>query len=150
ANVSVSVSVRNAGMGPADAPNFANIYLSTTSSVPPGATPRATITFPQLKGGITSSVMSVMAQIPIETAAGAYLIVAMADEGGAEETSPNDNSKAVPITIALPDLMVSSVVVNPTATAPGANISVAHTIKNLGVAPASAPASTSRLVLSSD
>src|SRR6185503_13616973 len=49
-----------------------------------------------------------------------------------------------------PDLMVSSVAANPTATAPGANISVTHTIKNLGVAPASAPASTSRLFLSSD
>jgi subtilisin family serine protease/subtilase family serine protease len=150
ANISVSVSLRNAGMGPAAAPNFANIYLSTTSSVPPGATPRATITFPPLKGGITSSVMSATAQIPIGTAAGGYFIVAVADAGGETETNSNDNSKAVPITIALPDLMVSSVVANPTATAPGANISVAHTIKNLALAPANAPASTSRLVLSSD
>ncbi len=149
ANISVSVSLRNAGIGAALAPNFAHLYLSANASVPAGAALR-TVTFPQVNGGFTSSAMSTTVQIPAGTAAGAYFIVAAADPGAEAESNSNDNTKAVAINVVLPDLMVSSVVATPAIIAPGANISVSHTIRNIAGGPANAPASTSRLFLSDD
>jgi hypothetical protein len=62
----------------------------------------------------------------------------------------SNNTRTAPITISRPDLSVTSVTVTPTLTAAGMNVSVTQVVKNVALAPANVPGSTSRLTLSSN
>ena len=69
-----------------------------------------------------------------------------------DESNEANNTRTVtaPMAISRPDLSVTSVVATPTLAAAGMNVSVTQVVKNVALAPASAPASTSRLTLSSN
>ncbi len=151
ANISVTTSVRNIGIGQADASNV-KIYLSSDNTITTGDTLLGTIAVPSLNGSVTSPGATLTMPIPLATTPGVYFIGAIADaDGQADETSEADNTKAFgPVQIALPDLTVTTIAATPGAIAPGLNVSVTHTVKNLAAAPGHAPASTSRLYLSSD
>lgn len=150
AGVSVTTSIRNTGFGRAEASSVA-IYLSRDSAITPGDTLLGTIAVPPLDGGETSRVATLAVQIPVATTPGAYFIGAIADaDGENDESNEADNTKAVAITLVLPDLAVTKVSATPAVLAAGQNVSVVHTVKNLAAAPGHAPASTSGLYLSDD
>jgi subtilase family serine protease len=89
--------------------------------------------------------------IPAATAPGSYVLIAAADDlGVVGESNEANNTRTAPMAISRPDLSVTSVAVTPTLAAAGMNVSVTQVVKNLALAPASAPASTSRLTLSSN
>src|SRR6185436_8145563 len=148
ANVSVTTSIRNANFGPAGTSNL-NLYFATDSVNTSGDQLLGTIAFGSLTGGATSPVKTLAVQIPLAAAPGSYFIRAVADADALErdETSETDNTKVVAIQVALPDLTVPTVSFLPAASAPGANISVTHTVRNVALSPANAPASTSGIYL---
>ncbi len=91
--------------------------------------------------------------IPANTPAGTYFLIAVADDLQAvDESDEGNNARATAAAIAIsrPDLAVTSVTVTPGPTSPGMNVSVTHVVRNAAAAPANAPASTSRLILSAN
>ena len=89
--------------------------------------------------------------IPATTAPGSYVLIAVADDlGVVGESNEANNTRTAPMAISRPNLSVTSVAVTPTLAAAGMNVSVTQVVKNVALAPASAPASTSRLYLSTD
>ncbi len=147
-NVSVTASIRNTAVLAAGASNL-KLYLSNDSVITAADRFLGTIVFGALGGGVTSPVQTLSVQIPASvTQSGTYFLGAVADaDDQQDESSEADNTKSVPIQILLPDLTVTSVTGFPAATAPGANISVTHTVRNIATAPASAPASFSGIYL---
>jgi subtilase family serine protease len=92
-----------------------------------------------------------MVTIPAGTVAGPYFLIAVADDlGVVDESNEGNNTRTAPITISRPDLSVTSVTVTPMLTAAGMNVSVTQVVKNVALAPANVPGSTSRLTLSSN
>jgi hypothetical protein len=93
--------------------------------------------------------------IPSNLSAGTYFLFVRADIGGT--TPPNEvveadetnNLRMVQISVVRADLTVLSVTA-PAVGAPGANVSVTHVVRNLSLAAGAAPATVSRLFLSSD
>ena len=150
-SVSVSTSIRSVGVDPVGASNL-QLYLSTDNVITTGDTPLGNvIAFNALVGGTVSPVETVSVQIPVATTAGTYYIGAIADvDDQVAEGNESDNTKAVQIQILLPDLTVTAITATAGTVVPGQNVSVAHTVKNLAIPPAHAPASTSTLYLSDD
>lgn len=149
--MSVTASVRNTGAGPAG-PSSLRVYLSADDVITPQDTLLGSARIPDLAGGVTSPVITLNLQIPLSTAPGTYRVGAIADaDDRVVEGNESDNTRvAGPVRLALPDLTVSAIVATPGASGPGLNVSVTHTVKNVATAPGHAPASTSRLYLSSD
>jgi subtilisin family serine protease/uncharacterized membrane protein len=146
--LSVTTSIRNTSAGPAAASSL-KLYLSTDAVITASDSLLGSVAFGQLDGGATSSTQTVSVRVPLSATAGSYHVGAIADaDGQVEETDETDNTKAVAIRLALPDLTVPSVTFTSAATAPGASIGVTHTIRNVGPAPANAPVSTSAIYLS--
>ena len=148
ANVSVTASIRNTAVLAGGASNL-KLYLSNDSVITTADRLLGTIAFGSLSGGVTSPAKTLSVQIPASVApAGTYFIGAIADaDHQQDESSETDNTKSVPIEIVLADLAVTSVTGFPRVTAPGANISVTHTVRNVATAPAAAPASFSGIYL---
>ena len=147
-DISVTTSVRNTGVEPVGA-SALRVYLSTDNVITTADTPVSdVIAFGALGGGVTSPTTTLGVQIPPATVAGAYFIGAIADvDDQITEGNENDNTRAVQIQIALPDLTVPSVTFSPARAGPGGNVSVTHTIRNVASSPADAPASTSGIYL---
>jgi subtilase family serine protease len=147
--VNIMSSVRNNGIEPAVG-SVLRVYLSTDAIITTSDTLLATVTVPPLDGGAASSPASSAIVVPSGTTPGAYFLGAIADAGGAvAESSETDNTRTVAIQVVRPDLTVPSVTFTPAASAPGLDISVTHTIRNLVPAPATAPASVSGVYLAS-
>src|SRR5262249_5764524 len=103
-----------------------------------------------------SSAATTVLTIPVGTPPGTYRVLVRADDNGTGtgavgETDEGNNQRATgPITIALPDLRVTAVT-EPATALSGAVVTVSHTVQNAAVAPGGgAPASTSKLYLSTD
>jgi subtilase family serine protease len=152
--VSVSNTIKNQGGAPAGAFDV-GIYLSTNNRYDDGVdvlVGARRIT--GLAAGMTSMAPTLVT-IPANTAAGSYFLVVRADITGsspqevAEANEGNNTLATAALRVVRPDLAVLSVTA-PGVTAPGANVSVSHVVKNLAVAVGRASASTSRLYLSPD
>lgn len=149
--VNVTSTVRNLG-GQAAAPFDVGIYLSTDGSLDGGDVRLATyLVAAGLAPGATSRAVTPVT-IPAGAAAGAYVLLARADDGGqVPEASESNNvlaSRAVQVV--KPDLQVTSVRAAPAAVVAGMNVSVTHVVRNAALAAGGAPASVSRLFLSAD
>src|SRR5207237_403069 len=108
-------------------------YLSTTSTLGPGAVTLGSRAVPSLTAGQANS-SSTTVTIPVSTAAGAYFVIAVADaDGGVSESNETNNATSRPITVTavvvLPDLTVSALTV-PTQALAGASISLSDTTAN--------------------
>jgi subtilase family serine protease len=153
--VSLSNTVRNQG-GQATPPFTVGVYLSTDNTFQPGVD--ALLTSRVVGTGLTPGATAAAATpvvIPSNLSAGTYFLLVRADIGGT--TPPNEvleadetnNVRAVQVSVVRADLTVLSVTA-PAVGAPGANVSVTHVVRNLAPASAGAPATVSRLFLSSD
>jgi len=146
--VAVMNSVLNKGSTPAA---FAvGLYLSTDAVFDSGVDARLggrTVT--GLAPGATSAATTTVT-IPSSTVPGTYRILVRADDADAiDEADETNNVGATgPITIARPDLVVTAITA-PSSAAPGATITVAHTVLNAASKPGAAPGSVSRIYLSS-
>jgi len=142
--LSVSDTTTNDGAG-AIAASVTRFYLSSNSSFDASDTLLdGARSVPALAPGI-SSVGPTTVTIPVNTAAGAYYVIAKADADGAVvETSETNNTRAGSISVGS-DLVVSSLVV-PAKGGAGVPISVTDTTSNDGDR-AAAP-STTRFYLS--
>jgi len=152
--VSVATTVKNQG-GQAAGAFDVGLYLSTDATFD-GAADQLLATRRVLPG-LTPGAMSTAAMvvtIPSNLSAGTYFLIARADSSGEidEANELNNVRSTAPIQVVRPDLTVPSVTFAP-AVIPGgspANVSVTHVVRNAAIAPAKAPASHSRLVLSGD
>ncbi|HXU84469.1 MAG TPA: CARDB domain-containing protein [Verrucomicrobiae bacterium] len=149
----VSSTVKNqAAAAVAAQPSTLAFYLSTDAVL--GGDVRLTET--RAIAALTkdaTSVGSTSVTIPANMAAGTYFLIAVADDlhvvAESDETN-NTRATATAIVVSRADLTAASVTATPTLTAPGMNVSVSHVVRNAAAAPASAPASTSRLFLSNN
>jgi subtilase family serine protease len=150
ANVSVANTVKNQG-GAAAGPFDVGFYLSTSNVFDGSAVLLTTRRLTGLAPGATSPATTPVT-IPSNQSAGTYYVIVRADSAVMEEVTEADetnNTRATAaITVVRPDLAVLSVTATPGATAPGASLSVTHTIKNLASAVGGAPSTVSRLYLS--
>lgn len=149
--VNVSSTVRNQG-GQAAGGFDVGIYLSINSTYDPGVDVLvATRRVAALAAGASSGPVVTPVVIPSNTSAGTHFLVVRADAGTEVlEASETHNVRATAaIQVVRPDLAVLSITA-PAATAPGLSVSVSHVVKNLAAAAGGAPASTSRLYLSTD
>src|SRR6185295_6238775 len=150
-NVSVTTTIRNQG-GQAAGAFDVGLYLSTNATFENGtdqllASRRVVSGLPA--GAVSTAPM--IATIPSSLAAGSYFLIVRADTGDevAEASETNNVLATSAVQVVRADLAVQSVTA-PAAAAPGQNVSVIHVVKNLALSPGSAPATTSRLYLSTD
>jgi subtilase family serine protease len=150
ASFTVSSTVKNNGAIGADA-STARFYLSTNATKDAGdALFAATRAVAALGAGATSSGNTTLT-IPAGTPAGAYYLLACADDLGAvAETDETNNCRASATTlqITLPDLAITALGIPSTAVAAGGAFKITDTLKNLGTV--ASPASTVRYYLSDD
>jgi subtilase family serine protease len=135
-NLTVSTSVRNAGVGAAASSNL-NLYLSTDNTITTADTLLGSLAFGPLNGGITAPVATTSLTLPPGITPGAYFIGAIADaDGQRTETSEADNTRAVAITLVQPDLLVTALSA-PATGQTGRPLVIAHTVRNRGTSAAS-------------
>jgi subtilase family serine protease len=147
ATVSVTSTVKNVGGGAATAFDV-GFYLSTDNAFGGDTLLTTRAVGSLLPGALSTATTPVV--IPANLSAGTYFIVLRADDGGAitEADETNNTRATAAIQVVRADLTVPLVTVTPLVAAPGANVSVSQTIKNLALAAGAAPATTSRLYLS--
>jgi subtilase family serine protease len=151
-SVSVTTTIRNQGGAPAG-PFDVGLYLST-DPVLGGDVLLATR---RVAAGLAVGAVSTAATpvtIPSNASEGTYFVIARADVTGvapqevAEAGEANNTRATVAVRVVRGDLSMQSVRAAPAAMAPGANVSVVQTLKNVAPAPGVTPATTSRLYLS--
>ena len=107
ANVSVTTTVKNAGLGNAGVTTV-RLYLSSDNVITTGDTLLKEISIPALVAGLSSS-QSVAVTIPPGTAPGSYFLGAFVNAAGdVTEANPNNNTKAVALKVIQPDLLVTA------------------------------------------
>jgi subtilase family serine protease len=151
--ISATSTVSNPAAANITAPESTLAFYLSADAVLDGGDRRLAETraIPSLARNATSSGPTTLT-IPADVVAGSYFLIAKADDLTAVDESNEDNNTratATQLTVRRPDLAVTSVTA-PAVGAPGGSISVTHVVRNLATAPANAPGSTSRLVLSSD
>jgi len=150
-SVRVNSTVKNQATAPVTAPpSTLAFYLSTDAVLGGDVRLGETRAVAALARGATSAGPTSVT-IPSSTTAGAYFLIAVADDGQVVDESDEDNNTratATRISVARPDLTVTSVTVTPALAAAGTSVSVTHVVRNTAPRPANAPASTSRLFLS--
>ncbi len=151
-NVSVANTIKNQG-GAATGPFDVGFYLSTSNVFDGGDVLLTTRSVLNLAPGAVSTATTPVT-VPSNLSAGTYFLIVRADSAGTPgaviEANEDNNTKATAaISVVRPDLTVLSVTA-PAVTAPGANVSVSHVVKNLAPAAGGAPGTTSRLYLSTD
>lgn len=148
---SVTTTIRNDGV--TAAPSFSvGIYLAAAATIDPSTdrlVGQRTVT--GLGVGMTS-VETTSVTIPPNVASGTYFVGACADRTGAViELDETTNCRAAPTTVQIggaePNLVVSAVAVTPSASLPGGSLTITHTVRNIALAPNTAPPTRSRLVL---
>jgi hypothetical protein len=137
--VSVSWTVKNTGTGPADQPWSDGIYLSLKNTLDSSATLLASVPAgsdsPLAAGASYTHTAQVALNLSTISGSNYYLYVA-ADDGYQQlQTSRSGDVVSQPITLAVPDLSVKSVVA-PAGTTFGQPISVSWTVQNTGAVPA--------------
>jgi subtilase family serine protease/photosystem II stability/assembly factor-like uncharacterized protein len=154
--VAVSNTVKNEGESAVGRPfvvGFALVPVDASGTPRgPDVTLDVTRTVDALDAGMTSAATTTVV-IPSGTAAGAYKIRVLADATAliVEDPNPTNNDRLTgTLTVAIADLIVPSVTFTPAAGAPGATLSVTHTVKNVAPAPANAPASGSAIYLATN
>ena len=126
-------------------------YLSTDATFDPGDVRLTTTRAIAALAKDATSAGATTLTIPADTAAGSYFLIAVADDLGAvDESNEGNNTRTAPIAISRPDLSVTSVTVTPALAAAGMNVSITQIVRNVALTPANAPASSSRLTLSSN
>ncbi|HEU4369130.1 MAG TPA: S8 family serine peptidase, partial [Methylomirabilota bacterium] len=150
ATYTLKFSVKNTGPTPVD-PSLLGLFISpdntiTLADVALGSTP-----VPALNPGVTFS-GSVAVTVPSNTTLGPTFFGAIANvDGAADEATQANNSRAsAAAVVVLPDYSVLSVLSSLLAAAPGSNVTVTHTVKNVAAAPNTGPASVSELFVSTD
>jgi subtilase family serine protease len=127
-------------------------YLSTDARPGGGVRLAETRAVPALAKGRTST-GATRITIPSDTPPGTYFLLAVADDRRVVDESDEGNNARVAaraIAVKRPDLTVRSVTTKPARGVAGMNVKVRHVVRNVAAAPAHAPASTSRLVLSNN
>ena len=150
--VSVTTTIRNQGGAPAG-PFDVGLYLSTDTVLGDDVLLATRRVARGLAAGAVATVTTPVT-VPSNVSEGTYFVIARADVTGAapqevtEAGEANNTLATVAIRIVRGDLSMQSVRATPAAMAPGANVSVVQTIKNVAPAPGATPATTSRLYLS--
>lgn len=135
-NVSITHSVRNLAAVPANAPaSTSGFYLSQDQSFSAVVGARlGTVSVPTVGAGATSPAITASAvTIPGGTPLGRYFVLVRANDAAAfveGATANNVGASAAPIVLG-PDLTATAAS-TVTAIAPGANVSVMYTLRNLG------------------
>ena len=147
-----TVTIGNTVMnkGPVAVSFTVGFYLSADDVLDGGDVLLGTRAVTALAPGASSTASKVLT-IPANTAPGVHRVIVRADDDGAlGEISEANNVKATgPMTVAWPDLVVSALTA-PGRAAPGATITVSHTVHNAITAVGAAPVSVSRFRLSTD
>ena len=146
----LSDTTRNDGTG-ASATSTTRYYLGLNLAKDAGDSMIGTRTVPGL-AAFTGNSGTVTVTIPSTLPLGIYYVVACADDlNTVVETDEGNNCKAAgPVTVARPDLVVTTAVPSPPAPiqAPGTTFSVSDTVRNSGTG--TSGASTTRYYLSLD
>ncbi len=136
APITVDWSVDNAGNETANGPWYDYVYISSNATFDNTATlvssvPAPSASLPLAAGD--SYNQSATFSLPVGFAAGNYYLYVEANGNGAQaETTTADNvSAAVPVTLATPDLQVTSVMAPPSATW-GDSVQLTWTVQNNG------------------
>jgi subtilisin family serine protease/subtilase family serine protease len=144
--ISVSDTVKNQGAGTAGA-SATGFYLSTNTSVSSDDVSLGNRLVGEVAAGATAT-GSVSLQIPADTPAGSYYVIARADwNNRVGETLESNNEKAYGTVKIAGDLVVSALSVPSTASA-GGSITVGDTTKNQGAG--ALPESSTGFYLSSN
>jgi subtilase family serine protease len=144
-SISVNETVRNDGTGTAPA-SVTRFYLSTNGTWEPSDALLGSRNEPALPPG-ASSASSTALVLPAGLAVGAYSILLVADaDANVDETSEKNNSYTLTVRIG-PDLNVSTLT-TPAFGAPGANLTITDTTRNLTAT--AAPASVTQYFLSTN
>ncbi|PYM24576.1 MAG: hypothetical protein DMD78_08385 [Candidatus Rokuibacteriota bacterium] len=151
-NITVNYTLRNFGAQPATGftVSFGLVPLDAGGAPSGPDIPLGPSRTASLSGNATQALSNVLT-IPGTAPTGLYKVRVTADSTNIVEELNEENNERLTATLAVvtSDLTVSSVTFTPTAVAPGANTSVTHVVKNVAAAPGNAPASVSRLFLSS-
>jgi subtilase family serine protease len=123
------------------------LYLSQDDVLDPTDVPLGSRVVTALLPGAVSTAASTVT-IPAGTLPGTYRVLVRADGAGDEVDGTNNVRATAPIAVVWPDLTVTGVTA-PASAAPGATMSVGHSVRNVAQAGA-APASVSRIYLSTD
>jgi trimeric autotransporter adhesin len=149
--VNLTNTVRNQGGAPAGA--FAvGVYLSRNTSFDASDVLVATRQVPAGLAPAAASMAVTPVTIPADSDAGTYFLIVRADDGlQVGEANENNNLLAsVAVQVVKADLQVTAVTATPPFVLAGANVSVSHVVRNAAAAAGGAPASVSRLFLSTD
>ena len=143
--ITLGDTTRNIGAGAVDA-TTTSYYLSSNAVLEAGDVLLGSRAVPALAAGASHS-GSVSLTVPADTATGFYYVFAKADAGEAVTEILESNNTSYALMRVGPDLTISALTVPPTAGA-GTTITVTDTTRNAGGG--AAPASTTRLYLSTN
>lgn len=145
----LAVTDTTANTGSAGVPSTTTRYYLSNDTVqsPDAVRVQKTHVVPALPGG-GSHAATTTVTIPAQLAPGAYWLLACADDLGrvAEFDEANNCASYGPLSVARPDLVVTSFTAPPPTAAPGSTFALTDTVRNAG--PVRAPASTTRFYLS--
>jgi subtilisin family serine protease/uncharacterized membrane protein len=143
APLTMTVTVKNQGLGRADVSN-ARVVLSSDTAVDAADAPLGTIAVPALAPGASFSA-TLSGALPGDAATGQRFLIAVADADKTIPESNETNNTSVRSILVGPDLVLTAMTL-PANAAPGATISITDTVTNQGGG--TAAASTTRYYLS--
>jgi subtilase family serine protease len=137
ANLTVTHTVRNLALSPANAPvSTSGIYLATNQSFSSVLGGRlAQVAVPALAAGATSTAITATSvAIPGGAAPGNYYVLVRANDTSAfaEVTTANNAGASAAAIVLGPDLLPTAATVTPLSTAPGKTVNLTNTVRNQG------------------
>ena len=150
ATVAVSNTVKNQGATPVGTTTLVGFFLSSDATLDGGDLRLAVSrSVPPLAAGVSSAAVTPLT-MPVATIPGTYRILVVADTGDAQAEGDEANNvlASVPITVALPDLVVPTVTA-PAAVKTAARFTVVNSVTNTASVAAPGPFAVS-LFLSTD